>query len=302
MSAQPIIVTHNVSVRYGQRRGISQVNLEVLPGEVFGFLGPNGAGKTTTQRVLLDLIRPTTGTVLLFGQDWRAHGPALRQRIGYLPGELSLPGQLTAQAWFTMVAGVRGLTDLRYQQELCERLQLDPHRRLREYSRGNKQKVGLVAALMHQPELLILDEPTGGLDPLVQHTVLELVRETRAAGRTVFFSSHILSEVQAVCDRVGIIREGTLVAVERVDQLTRQQFRRLRITLERPPLPDAFAIPGVHEVARAGTSVTLEVRENLHELMQIVLGYGLRDLSEQPVTLDEIFMAYYGNKQGAIHA
>lgn len=296
--AAHVIETRDLTMYYGKYRGIENVNLNVDEGEVFGFLGPNGAGKTTTQRVLLDVIRPTSGQAFLFGMDSRKQGTEARARIGYLPGELSLPNHLTAQQFFDIMAGVRGTQDQRYQHMLCERLQLDPTRRIREFSRGNKQKVGLVIAMMHKPELLILDEPTGGLDPLVQRTVLELVRETRAEGRTVFFSSHILSEVQAVCDRVGVIREGLLVAVERVDALVKQKFRRLRLTLEQSPAPDLFTLDGVKELERHDHVVTLEIYNGVQTVMENAVRCGVRDVEELPVTLEEIFMAYYGQSKG----
>ncbi len=300
-----VIETHDLTMYYGRRRGIEQVNLQVQQGEVFGFLGPNGAGKSTTLRVLLDVIRPTAGQALLFGMDSRTSGKEARKRIGYLPGELSLPDHLTARQFFDVMAGVRGLEDTRYRDMLCERLQLDPNRRIREFSRGNKQKVGLVAAMMHKPELLILDEPTSGLDPLVQRTVLELVRESRSEGHTVFFSSHILSEVQAVCDRVGIIRAGVLISVERVDTLIKQRFRRLRLTLEQSPPATAFATNDVKELDRFDHSVTLQIHDGMQGVMETAAQYGLRDVEELPVTLEEIFMAYYGQGQqteGAHHA
>ncbi|MCA9989915.1 MAG: ABC transporter ATP-binding protein [Anaerolineales bacterium] len=294
MMVENVIQTEALTMYYGRHRGIVDVDLAIRPGEVFGFLGPNGAGKTTTLRILLDIIRPTSGRATIFGRDCQKEGPALRQRVGYLPGELSMPDGMTGRRYLDTLSAIRGTADAAYGQELCERLQMDTSRKIREYSRGNKQKLGLIGAMMARPELLILDEPTGGLDPLVQQTVLELVRETRDEGRTVFFCSHILPEVQAVCDRVGIIREGRLVAVERVDTLVAQQFRRLRLTLERDPAGDAFAFEGVTELQRADHSVTLEIRQNLHAVMAKAVEFGVVDIESQPVTLEEIFLAYYG--------
>jgi ABC-2 type transport system ATP-binding protein len=297
-----VIETRDLTMYYGRHRGIEDVNLSIQQGEVFGFLGPNGAGKTTTLRVLLDVIRPTAGQALLFGMDSRQQSREIHQKIGYVPGELRLPNHLTARQFFEVLAGVCGLEDTRYQQALCERLDLDPSRRIREFSRGNKQKVGLVAALMHRPELLILDEPTTGLDPLVQRNVLELVRETRDEGRTVFFSSHILSEVQVACDRVGVIREGRLIAVQRVADLIKRKFRRLRLTLEHEPAAALFELDGVQEIDRFDNTITLQIHNGLQAVMQAALNCGLRDLEELPVTLEEIFMAYYGQGQGERHA
>ena len=292
-----IVSTQDLTLYYGRQRGIEALNLNIEAGEVFGFLGPNGAGKSTTLRVLLDVIRPTRGKATIFGLDCQKEGVAIRQRVSYLPGELSLPTTMTAHQYLDLLAAVRGRnTNGRALREtLCQRLNLDPTRKMRDYSRGNKQKVGLVAAFMSQPDLLILDEPTGGLDPLVQQTVLELVREAQADGRTVFFSSHILPEVQAVCDRVGIIRDGRLVATERVETLTHQQFRRLKLHLQTMPAEGVFtAVAGVRETSRQEGAILLEVRQNMAELLQTAAPYGILDLETLPVTLEEVFLAYYG--------
>ena len=302
---QTVIDIRDLTLYYGRRLGIDGVTMTVEQGEVFGFLGPNGAGKTTTQRVIMDVIRADRGKATIFDLDSRDDGVEIRKRVGYLPGELSLPDTMTGRQFLDVMGAVRGMKDKTYRDELIDRLDLDPSRRLKQYSRGNKQKVGLVAAMMHKPDLLILDEPTSGLDPLVQQTVLDLVRETRDEGRTVFFSSHILPEVQAVCDRVGIIRAGKLVAVEWVDSLLGQQFRRLRLTLQSAPSPNAFHLDGVAEVERAGTAVTLEIQRNLQTVMVTAVQIGLQDIEEQPVTLEDIFLAYYGGTnrhKGGTHA
>jgi ABC-2 type transport system ATP-binding protein len=219
---------------------------------------------------------------------------AIRKRVGYLPGELSLPDTMTGRQFLNVMASVRGMKERSYRDELIQRLDLDPSRRLKQYSRGNKQKVGLVAAMMHKPDLLILDEPTSGLDPLVQQTVLDLVRETRDEGRTVFFSSHILPEVQAVCDRVGIIRAGKLAAVEWVDGLVGHRFRRLRLTLAEEPSPNAFQLDGVTEIERAGNILTLEVQRNLQAIMVTAVQIGIVDIEEESVNLEDVFLAFYG--------
>lgn len=289
-----VVETEALTVYYGRHRGVINLDLAVEEGEVYGFLGPNGAGKTTTLRVLMDIIRPTSGRAAIFGLDCQEEGVEIRERAGYLPGELNLPEGMSGRRFLDTMGRIRGDANPAYRRELCGRLKLNTGRKISEYSHGNKQKLGLVAALMHKPALVILDEPTIGLDPLMQQTVLELVRETRAEGRTVFFSSHILSEVQAVCDRVGIIREGRLVTVERVEALLEQQFRRFRLTLEEMPEADAFAFPGVAELSRFDHSVTLEVQENLQAVMEKAVACGLVDIEAQPVTLEEVFLAYYG--------
>lgn len=297
------IETEKLSVYYGRHLGILDVDLRIEEGEVFGFLGPNGAGKTTTQRVLMDVIRPTAGAARMFGKDCQKEGVAARDRVGYLPGELSLYENMKASQFFKMYFSLqKSNTDRRYWQTLAERLDLDTSRKIRELSRGNKQKVGVVAAFMSRPDLLILDEPTSGLDPLVQQTVMELVREANQAGSTVFFSSHILSEIQAVCDRVGIIREGQMVATERVEDMTRQQFKRLRINFATIPPADAFTHEGVAELVRDEQGVLLEIRENFDQVLKTAAPFGITDIETIPVTLEEIFLAYYGKGNGGNHA
>jgi len=297
-----VIETRGLSVFYGKHRGILNVDLKIDKGEVFGFLGPHGAGKTTTQRVLLDVIRPTEGQAFMFGKDCQKDGVAARDRVGYLPGELSLYENMKASQFFKMYFSLqKSKSDRNYWQTLADRLELDTNRRIRELSRGNRQKVGVVAAFMNKPELLILDEPTSGLDPLMQQTVMEIVQEANQHGSTVFFSSHILSEVHTVCDRVGIIREGQLVATERVEDMTRQQFKRLRIGFDQLPPEDAFAIEGVTELVRDDQAVELEIRENIGQVMKKAVSFGINDIETIPVTLEEIFLAYYGKENGGKH-
>jgi ABC-2 type transport system ATP-binding protein len=209
---------------------------------------------------------------------------------------------MKAHEYFEMVDALWGHQgDKSYRDSLCERLNLDAGRKIREFSRGNKQKVGVVTAFMHKPDLLILDEPTSGLDPLVQQSVLEMVREAKADGRTVFFSSHILSEVQAVCDRVGIIREGQLVATQRIEDLVRQQFARVRLDLATMPAADAFALDGVTEIARDEHGVLLEIRDNLNAVMATAVTCHITGIKTESVSLEDIFLAYYGRKNGGNH-
>lgn len=297
------IETKDLTVYYGKHRGIVDVDLKVEKGEVFGFLGPNGAGKTTTERVLLDVIRPNKGSARIFGLDCQTEGVEARKNVSYLPGELSLYDNMKASTFFDMVNNMRGNNgDKAYRDQLCERLDLDVSRKIRNYSRGNKQKVGIVVAFMNKPELLILDEPTGGLDPLVQQTVMDLVREVNNEGKTVFFSSHILPEVQAVCDRVGIIRDGQLVATERVEDLTHQHFKRLRLNFGNMPPIGTFVQDGVEEVARDEQGVTLEVYRNLNKVMETAVSFGITDIETKPVSLEEIFLTYYGKGNGEHNA
>lgn len=297
--SENVIETQDLTVYYGRHRGILDVNLTVEKGEVFGFLGPNGAGKTTTQRVLLDVFPPTAGRASIFGLDCQAQGVELRRRIGYLPGELSLYTNMRASEFFRMYEYLRGENGSKdYWRELADRLELDPSRKIRELSRGNKQKVGVVAAFMSRAELLILDEPTGGLDPLVQKTVLEMVREVKAEGRTIFFSSHILSEVQAVCDRVGIIREGQLVLTQRVEDMIAQRMNRISLIFDGMPPVGTFDIEGVTELERGEQTILLEVRENLPQVLAAAAQYNVMDIETHNISLEEIFLAYYSKDNG----
>lgn len=300
---EKIIETQALTVYYGKHRGIKDVDLTVEKGEAFGFLGPNGAGKTTTQRVLLDVLRPTSGRAAIFGMDCRRQGVELRKRVGYLPGEMALYKEMKADQFFQMYEYLRGAKASKgYWRELADRLDLDVSRKIGNFSRGNKQKVGVVSAFMTRPDLLILDEPTGGLDPLVQQTVMEMVREVKADGRTVFFSSHILSEVQAVCDRVGIIREGMLVATQRVEDLFAARLNRMTLIFAELPQEGTFEMPGVSVLEHTGQSITLEVRENLPQVLAVAAQYNIMDIETHNFNLEEIFLDYYGKGNGGSHA
>lgn len=294
-----VIETQDLTVYYGKHRGILNVNLTVEQGEVFGFLGPNGAGKTTTQRVLLDVFPPTAGSAKIFGLDCQDQGVEIRKRIGYLPGELALYSNIKASQFFKMYEYLRGENGSKdYWRELADRLELDTSRKIRELSRGNKQKVGVVAAFMSRADLLILDEPTGGLDPLVQRTVLDMVREAKAGGRTVFFSSHIISEVQAVCDRVGIIRDGQLVAIQKVEDLLAARMNRITMIFDDLPPAGTFDISGVKELERSKKSIVLEVTENLPEVLSAAAQNKILDIETHNIGLEEIFLAYYSEENG----
>jgi len=301
MSSEIIIQTNDLSVYYGAHRGIKDLHLSVQKGEVFGFLGPNGAGKTTTLRAVLDIIHPTRGSVTLFGLNSQKDGATVRERLSYLPGELSLYPYMKAGYFLDLLGNLqKNKPDESYLEKLLERVGLDPSRKMKEYSHGNKQKIGVVAAFMGKKDLIILDEPTIGLDPLVQQTVLELVREVRKEGRTVFFSSHNLTEVQAVCDRVGIIQNGELIKTEKVESLINQQLKRLEINFRKKPSHDAFAIEGVKEISRDGNLVLFEVSRDLDRLMEKAAPYGIKDIETKVVSLEEVFLEFYSpqNKGG----
>jgi ABC-type multidrug transport system ATPase subunit len=291
-----IIETERLTKAYGPHRGIIDVDLAVQGGEVFGFLGPNGAGKTTTIRVVLDLIRPTSGRALVFGIASDADPVAIHRRTGYLPGEFSLYDRLTGGQTLAYFANLRGGVDPAYQARLVERLDLDPSRRFKEYSKGNKQKVGLVIALQHRPELLILDEPTAGLDPLVQQAFFALLREAVGEGATVFLSSHILSEVEKSCDRVAIIRAGRLVQVGTVDDLRDLAHHQVELRFAGPvPAAEFSALPGVSDVVADDHALRLRVSGPITPVVQAAARHELLDFVSREPSLEETFLAQYGS-------
>ncbi len=280
---------------YGKHRGVTDIHLDVRVGEVFGYIGPNGAGKTTTIRLLLDLIRPTRGRVQLFGADVGSAGATLRHRVGYLPGELALYDHLTARELLTYFAHLRGGIDERAIGALAERLSLDLSRPIRSLSKGNKQKVGIVQAFMSHADLLILDEPTDGLDPLVQQQFLEMVREVKEQGRTVFLSSHVLAEVEHVADRVGIIRDGQLVMVEEIATLKERATHRAEIRFAQPVDPDAFrGLAGVHDLTVDGPMLRCVVTGSMDALVKAIARFEVERITSQEPDLEAVFLAYYG--------
>ncbi len=292
--ADPVIQTERLVKRYGRHPALRGLDLAVRPGEVFGFLGPNGAGKTTTIRLLLDLLRPTAGTVRVLGRDPRAGGARLRRRIGYLPGELRLGGRQTAGELLTFLGNLRGGVPARRIQQLAERLELDLDRPLGGLSKGNRQKVGLIQAFMHTPELLVLDEPSSGLDPLLQQQLLAMVREARADGRTVFLSSHVLAEVEHVADRVGILRAGQLVATEAIQTLRERAVRRVELRFAVPVPAAAFRhLPGVRDVAVDGELLRCTVAGSADALVKAAAQFPVVSLLSHEPDLEELFLAYY---------
>jgi ABC-2 type transport system ATP-binding protein len=290
------IETIGLSKTYrGGVRALADLDLEVRRGEVFGYLGPNGAGKSTTIRLLLGLIHPTAGRASLLGRDIRADGVGSRRGVGYLPGDLRLSDRLTGREQLDSLGRLRGGADERLCHELCTRLDVDLDRPIRQLSKGNRQKVGIVQAFMHRPDLVVLDEPTAGLDPLLQAEVRALLRETAAEGRTVFISSHSLDEVQHVADRVGIIRAGRLIDVDEVENLRERSLRHVTITFAGAVDPALFAaIRGVELVHIDGPSVRLSCPEfAMDELVKRVAEHSIVDLVSQPADLEEIFLAMY---------
>ncbi|SDI86531.1 ABC-2 type transport system ATP-binding protein [Frankineae bacterium MT45] len=283
---------------YGRRPALTDVNLRVEVGEVFGFLGPNGAGKSTTIRVLLDLLRPTSGEVTLFGRSPRADGSALRRRIGYLPGDFVIYGRQSVRDALTGLGRLRGGVSEARISQLAERFELDLSRTFRELSKGNRRKVGLLQAFMHDPELLILDEPTDGLDPLLRQRFIDLVNEVRADGRTVFLSSHILSEVQATADRVGMIRGGRMVATDTVDSLRERAVRSVEIQFEEPVDADEFSrlpnVLGVTVEAESGIWVLrCQLAGGADGLVKAAARHPVRTLQVEEPDLENVFVALY---------
>jgi ABC-2 type transport system ATP-binding protein len=291
-----VVETEQLSKSYGPFRGIIEVDLVVNEGEVFGFLGPNGAGKTTTIRILLDLIRPTSGRARVFGIETTADPVAIHRRIGYLPGEWNLYDRLTGAETITYFANLRGGVDRTYIEQLVQRLDLDPSRRFREYSRGNKQKVGLICALQHRPDLLVLDEPTAGLDPLVQQTFNELLFEARGEGRTVFLSSHIISEVERTCDRVAIIREGRIVRLDTVEAVRSLAAHEVELRFTAPVAAAPFeAIPGVRNLVEEGRTLRMLVAGPIAPVVRLAGQFDLVDFVSREPSLEEVFLSEYGS-------
>jgi ABC-2 type transport system ATP-binding protein len=298
MSTTAAIETRELVKSYGRTPALLGLDLRVEIGEVYGFLGPNGAGKTTTIRILLDLIRPTAGEVRVLGLDPARDGVELRRRIGYLPGDFVADGRQTGRQLVEHLGHLRGGVPHQRVDELAERLDLDLSRPIKALSRGNRQKVGIVQAFMHDPELLVLDEPTTGLDPLMQQTFLELVREATAAGRTVFMSSHVLSEVQRGADRAGLVRAGVLVTVESVESLRERAPRRVEAQLATPVQADEFAsLPDVRDVRVDGKVLHCRVDGSPDALVKALARHTVLDLVVDEADLEEIFLGYYSEKE-----
>jgi beta-exotoxin I transport system ATP-binding protein len=299
MTSDIAVLAEDLTKFYGTRRGIENLNLDVKTGEVMGFLGPNGAGKTTTIRLLLDFIRPTRGRATVLGLDPCKDKAALHRQVGYLPGELAFPGRETAKDLLRFFSQARGGVPWANITGLAERLDLDLSRPVRTMSKGNKQKVGLVQAFMHQPALLILDEPTSGLDPLMQQEFLALVRDARNQGQTVFMSSHVLAEVQSIADRVAIIRNGQLAAVEKVESLGRRAIRTVEIHFGDPVNAAEFTnLPGVSNVEISGPVLRCTVDGKLDPLIKAAAGHEVIDLLSAEPDLEETFLSYYYTGEG----
>ncbi len=287
------ISTEGLSKRYGNVHALESLDLEVAEGEVVGYLGPNGAGKTTTIRLLLGLIRPTAGRAEIFGLDCQHQVVKVHRHLAYVPGETSLWPSLTGAETLHLLGRVQGRVDATYRDELIGRFDLDPSKKVRACSKGNRQKLILIAALMTRPELLVLDEPTSGLDPLMEQAFRHCVHEARERGQTIFLSSHILSEVEVLCDRIGILREGLLVEMGTLAEMRHLSALTIEATFE-GPVPDITGVPGVSSVEVVGHFVRCHVRGTIEPLLKVLAASGVQELLSREPSLEELFLAQYG--------
>lgn len=297
-----VIETSGLTKYYGDTPGIIDLDLEVSEGEVFGFIGPNGAGKSTTIRTLLNFLFPTSGSGTIFGLDIIKGSLEIRTRTGYLPGDLSMYETMTAREFLTYFANLRKVDTAVRMQELADRFELDLDRKIKDYSTGNRQKVGIVNAFMPDPELFVLDEPTAGLDPLMQQEFQEMIGEVRDEGRTVFLSSHILPEVERIADRVGIVRQGRLIAVDSVEAFKAKAHRSVTIQFAAPVEASAFA--GLESVASVetrndGTVLSLTVKGSMDAVVKAAATYDVLSVSTRSGELEEVFLSYYSQDNDA---
>ena len=301
VTSGPAVEIRGLSKSFGAVRALDRLDLTVPTGRVAGFLGPNGAGKSTTIRVLLGLLRADAGTVRLLGGDPWADAVALHRRLAYVPGDVSLWPNLTGGEAIDLLGRLRGRTDARRRAELLERFELDPTKKARTYSKGNRQKVALVAALASRAELLVLDEPTSGLDPLMETVFTDCIGEARATGCSVLLSSHILAEVEKLCDTVTIVRNGRTVQTGTLAEL--RQLTRTTVAAVTAGDPAGLAaLPGVHDLARDGEQVTFDVDgEHLDSVMRALAALGLRRLVSAPPSLEELFLRHYGDELAALN-
>lgn len=291
-----VIETTKLTKSYGTARGIVDVDMTVLEGEVYGFIGPNGAGKSTTIRTLLGLIHPTSGSATVFGKDITRFGPEIRQEVGYLPSEVFYYDDMRAidlLKYSVSFYAKDGKAAEKRIRDLAEVFDLDLKKKIDDMSYGNKKKVGIIQGLAHQPRLIILDEPTGGLDPLIQQQFFHLLKEENVKGATILFSSHILGEVQRLCDRVAIIKDGSIIKVEQIKTLLENQTKRFKLELAGPPDPARFTIDGVSDLAVTNHSVSFLYRGHINAVTHLLSGLDLVDLLVEEPDLEEIFLHYY---------
>ncbi|HEV2403516.1 MAG TPA: ABC transporter ATP-binding protein [Candidatus Saccharimonadales bacterium] len=294
-SSEPVLVAQGLTKRYDSVTALDHLDLSIQSGEVLGYLGPNGAGKTTTIRLLLGLIRPTAGSAQIFGLDTQKERVAAHRRIAYVPGEAALWPSLTGIETLHLLGKIHGRIDSRYQVELIRRFRFDPHKKVRTYSKGNRQKINLIAALSTRAELLIMDEPTSGLDPIMEQAFRTSVLEAKDRGQTVFLSSHVLEEVEALCDRLAILRAGKLVELGTLEQMRHLSAVTVQATFAGPP-PKVGRIKGVSHVQVTGHQLTCQVQGPIAELLSILSAARPRTLLSREPSLEELFLSIYGDK------
>lgn len=297
-----LVHIRHLTKRFGDFTALDDVTVDVQRGEVFGFLGPNGAGKTTTIRMMLGLARPSGGSVAIAGHDVVRETRAALRSVSFVPGEFNVWPTLTGAEMLDLFGNVHGGHDAAFRAELCERFEFDPGRKGREYSKGNRQKIALIAALMVRPDLLVLDEPTGGLDPLMEMTFREVVREAKAAGQTVFLSSHILSEVEALCDRVGILRSGRLVDVGSLDDMRRFNAHDVAVSFTGAAPAELASLAGIDKLALDGNRATFQFQGSPDAILGELARHPIAHLEIREPSLEELFLTYYGAAEGEAKA
>jgi ABC-2 type transport system ATP-binding protein len=297
LNQEKVIEIKNLTKMYGDHVGVKNLNLTVHKGEIMGFLGPNGAGKTTAIRSCLELIAKTAGEITIFGLDSHRDAVAIRRKTGYLPGEFSLIPSVKVRSYLKHLLSLSGCGSTRKLVSLAERLDLDLDRKTDELSKGNKQKTGIVQALMADPDLVIMDEPTGGLDPLAQHEFYRILREEKREGKTVFMSSHILAEVETVCDRVAIIRKGQVKVVEDIKVLQEKTGKMLEVEFVNPIDIDEFKLEGVSSIQQDNSRLTLTIHENLDNVIKVVANHRILNMNLKTYSLEELFLKYYAEDE-----
>ncbi len=297
MKNEVAVATHRLTKRYGSIDALADLDLEIAAGEIFGYLGPNGAGKTTTIRLLLGLARPTEGSATVFGMDCWSDAVEVHRRVSYVPGDVNLWPSLTGFETLSLLGNVQGRVDVDYRDDLIARFGLDVSKKVRAYSKGNRQKVVLIAALMSRPDLLVLDEPTAGLDPLMEQEFRRCVHEAKARGQTIFLSSHILSEVEALCDRVAILRDGRLVEVGTLSEMRHLSSVTVEVTVA-GDVPDLSQVEGVTAVQVAGQRIHCQVQGSIDPLLRALSAVPVTSLLSREPSLEELFLALYGEDRG----
>lgn len=290
------IQTHGLAKQYGKNIALAPLDLTINKGEVLGYLGPNGAGKTTTIRLLLGLIAPTSGSATIFGLDSRKKKIEIHKRLAYVPGETMLWPSLTGEETLHLLGKVQGSVDEQYKKLLIDRFQFEPHKKVRAYSKGNRQKISLIAAFMSRAELLILDEPTSGLDPLMEQAFRECVEEARSNGQTIFLSSHILSEVEALCDRVAILREGKLIEVGTLEQMRHLSALTVQAVFK-SKVPNVNHIKGISNVRVTGNQLSCEIHGDVAELLSVIAAAKPESFISREPSLEELFLSLYGQQE-----